>query len=145
MSNNLANSIAARAAGIASFLGPRVMRVIAQFNKRVTNRAAMGLASRLPYMAIIEHDGRKSGSKYKTPIMAFIAGGELSVVLNYGTESDWVRNLQAAGSAGVVHRGKRYWLTDPRVIPLDSQNLPPAVRGIRASARSALHGNLSPS
>jgi deazaflavin-dependent oxidoreductase (nitroreductase family) len=46
-------------------------------------------------MALIEHNGRKSGRSYQPPVMAFVDGGEPSVVLNYGTESDWVRNVQA--------------------------------------------------
>ena len=119
------------------------MRAIARFNKWVTNPIQRMWAPRLTYMAVIEHTGRKSGNTYRTPVMAFVDGGALSVVLNYGTASDWVRNVQAAGSAGVVHRGKHYRLIDPRVIPIDSAELPSGVRAIRTSARSALHGVLT--
>ena len=143
MSNRFAEGIAGFAAWIASLLGPRAMRVIAKLNKRVTNPVQRLWAPRLPYMAVIEHTGRKSGNNYRTPVMAFVDGGALSVVLNYGATSDWVRNVQAVGSAGVVHRGKRYRLTDPRVIPIDSPELPPGVRAVRTSARSALHGTLT--
>jgi deazaflavin-dependent oxidoreductase (nitroreductase family) len=142
MPGTIANSIAAGAGRMSSFLGPRGMRVIARFNKRATNPAAMGLASRLPYMAIIEHRGRRSGKSYQTPVMAFVEAGGLSVVLNYGMESDWVLNVQAAGSAEVVHRGQRYRLTDPRVIPIDSLDLPAAVRVVHTPAGSAFHGTL---
>ena len=119
------------------------MRTIARFNKHVTNPAAMGLAAHLPSMAVIEHNGRKSGKSYQTPVTAFVEDGVLSVVLNYGTESDWVRNVLSAGSAVVVHQGKRYKLTAPRVIPIDSPDLPPGVRAIRVPAWSALHGTLT--
>jgi hypothetical protein len=37
--------------------------------------------------------------------MVFVDGAELVVILNYGTESDWVRNVRAADEARVVHRG----------------------------------------
>lgn len=74
--------------------------------------------------------------------MVFIAGDELVVVLNYGTGSDWIRNVAAAGSAGVLHRGRRYRLTNPRVIPVDSADLPGAVRSVRTPGRSALHAVL---
>jgi deazaflavin-dependent oxidoreductase (nitroreductase family) len=144
MPNRLASSIAALAAWIASFLGLRTMRGIARFNKRVTNPIQRLWAPRLPYMAVIEHNGRKSGRRYQTPVMAFVERGQLSVVLNYGAKSDWVRNVQAAGAAGVVHRGKHYRLTGPRVVPIDSPDLPSAVRAVRISARSALHGILAP-
>lgn len=143
MSNRFADVLAGFAAWIASRLGPRAMRVIAKLNKRVTNPVQRLWAPRLPYMAVIEHTGRKSGNTYRTPVMAFVDGGALSVVLNYGATSDWVRNVQATGSAGVVHRGKHYRLTDPRVIPVDSLELPSGVRAIGTSARSALHGTLT--
>ncbi|WP_236054811.1 nitroreductase family deazaflavin-dependent oxidoreductase [Mycobacterium sp. SM1] len=120
------------------------MRAIARVNKRVTNPILQRWAPRLPYMAVIEHNGRKSGKSYQTPVMAFVEDGKLSVVLDYGTESDWVRNVQAAGSAGVLHRGKHYQLTGPSVIPIDSADLPQAVRVVRASARNALQGTLAP-
>ncbi len=97
------------------------MRVIAHFNKYVTNPLQRLWAPWLPYMAVIEHTGRKSGNPYRTPVMAFIDDKSVSVVLNYGEKSDWVRNVQAAGSAGVVHRGRRYQLTNPRIIPATDQ------------------------
>ncbi|OMB96165.1 hypothetical protein A5733_12120 [Mycobacterium sp. NS-7484] len=98
------------------------MRGLARFNKYVTNRLQRLWASRLPYMAVIEHTGRKSGKAYRTPVMAFVDAKAISVVLNYGEKSDWVRNVQAAdNSAGVVHRGRRYQLTSPRIIPATDQ------------------------
>ncbi|WP_254849156.1 nitroreductase family deazaflavin-dependent oxidoreductase [Mycobacterium sp. GA-1841] len=87
----------------------------------MTNPLQRLWASRLPYMAVIEHTGRKSGKAYRTPVMAFVDAKAISVVLNYGEKSDWVRNVQAAGNAGVVHRGKRYHLTKPRIIPATDQ------------------------
>lgn len=137
-------AVAALATRISSLLGLRAMRAIARFNRHVTNPIQRLWASRLPYLAVIEHTGRRSGKGYRTPVMAFVEDGALTVVLNYGTESDWVRNIQAAGSAGVVHRGRRYRLTGPRVLPTDSPELPPAVRTAGTSARNALHGALSP-
>ncbi|OFB37784.1 hypothetical protein BA059_17650 [Mycolicibacterium sp. (ex Dasyatis americana)] len=97
------------------------MRVIAQFNKYVTNPLQRLWAPWLPYMAVIEHTGRKSGKPYRTPVMAFVDSKSLRVVLNYGEQSDWVRNIRAAGRADVLHRGKRYQLTDPRIIPATDQ------------------------
>ncbi|MDH6198959.1 deazaflavin-dependent oxidoreductase (nitroreductase family) [Mycobacterium frederiksbergense] len=117
MPSSIANSIALLAERIATILGPRVMRVIARFNKYVTNPLQRLWAPYLPYMAVIEHIGRTSGKPYRTPVMAFVHARSVSVVLNYGERSDWVRNIKAAGGAGVVHRGRRYQLTNPRIIP----------------------------
>lgn len=97
------------------------MRVIARFNKYVTNPLQRLWAPHLPYMAVIEHTGRTSGKPYRTPVMAFVDAESISVVLNYGTQSDWVRNVRAAGAAGMRHRGRRYRLTHPRIIPATDQ------------------------
>lgn len=97
------------------------MRAIAHFNKYVTNPLQRLWAPWLPYMAVIEHTGRKSGRPYRTPVMAFVDTKSVRVVLNYGEQSDWVRNVRAAGAADVVHRGRRYRLTNPRIIPATDQ------------------------
>jgi deazaflavin-dependent oxidoreductase (nitroreductase family) len=93
-------------------------------------------------MAVIEHRGRSSGKRYRTPVMAFVEDGEFIVVLNYGTQSDWFRNVEAAGSAEVLHRGKRFRLTQPRVIPVDSARLAAVLA--TGKTRSALQGTLVP-
>lgn len=142
MANTLAESIATVAERISSILGPRAMRALARFNKHVTNPVQRMWAPYLPYMAVIEHVGRKSGTGYRTPVMAFVDNSTITVVLNYGARSDWVRNVQA-NAATVIHRGKRYRLVDPQVLPHDSPDLPRAVQGINTSARSALHGRLA--
>jgi deazaflavin-dependent oxidoreductase (nitroreductase family) len=139
-----ADFVAITAARLASVLGPRMMSVLARFHRHVTNRTQRLWATRLRHAAVIEHRGRKTGKTYQTPVMAFIEDGNLSVVLNYGEQSDWVRNVLAAGSAVVVNQGKRYALSNPRVVPLDSPELPAGVRAIDISERRALHGTLLP-
>ena len=118
------------------------MRVVARLNKYVTNPVQRRWAPHLRHMAVIEHVGRMSGRTYRTPVMAFVEGDALSVVLNYGENSDWVRNVRSAGSATVIHRGQRYTLTDPRILSVDAPELPAGVRAISVAARSALHGTL---
>lgn len=121
-----------------------MMRIIARFNKYATNPVQRLWAPHLRHMAVIEHTGRKSGHTYRTPVMAYVEDGRLSVVLNYGEKSDWVRNVRAAGSAVVRHRGRSYVLTDPRVVALDRPDLPPGVRAVGGSAHKVLHGTLNP-
>jgi deazaflavin-dependent oxidoreductase (nitroreductase family) len=105
-------------------------------------RRVCSSATRMPNMAVIEHRGRSSGKRYRTPVMAFVANGEFVVVLNYGTQSDWVGNVEAAGSAGILYRGKRFRQTHPRVIPVDSTSLAGALSA--DETRSALQGALVP-
>jgi deazaflavin-dependent oxidoreductase (nitroreductase family) len=143
MSDGVANRIAAAGAWISSLLGLRVMRLLARFQKRVSNPLMRLLAPRLQHMAVVEHRGRRSGKTYRTPVMAFIDADDFVVVLNYGTESDWVRNTQAADSAGVLHRGRRYRLTNPRIVPVDSPELPAALGAVHNSTRSTLRATLT--
>jgi deazaflavin-dependent oxidoreductase (nitroreductase family) len=143
MMSSAADAVAGVAARIASVLGPRLMRVIARFNKYVTNPIQRRWAPHLRHMAVIEHTGRRSGRAFRTPVMAFVEGDALSVVLNYGENSDWVRNVRSAETADVIHRGRRYTLTDPRILSVDDPELPAGVRAIGVAARSALHGTLT--
>jgi deazaflavin-dependent oxidoreductase (nitroreductase family) len=138
----VAYRIAAAAAQVSSRLGPQVMRRLARFHKWVSNPVLRLWATRMPKMAVIEHRGRRSGKRYRTPVMAFVVDGEFVVVLNYGTQSDWVRNVEAAGWAGVLHRGKRFRLTHPRVVPIESAGLAAAIA--TGKAWSALQGTLVP-
>lgn len=90
-------------------------RSIARFNRRVTNRAFLRVAGHLPGFAIVRHVGRRSGRAYRTPVNAFRARGGYVVALTYGSGSDWVRNVLAAGSCELQTRGRRPRLAQPRV------------------------------
>ena len=41
------------------------------------------------------------------------------IALPYGTSSNWVKNVLAAGSATLVTEGKAYDVERPEVVPLD--------------------------
>ena len=90
-------------------------RTLARFNRRVTNRVARRVAGRVPPLAILEHRGRRSGATYRTPVMAFPAGDGVVIALTYGPETDWVRNVLAAGGCEMEQGGRRVRLTDPRL------------------------------
>jgi deazaflavin-dependent oxidoreductase (nitroreductase family) len=143
MAHRLVETISAAAARIASILGPRAMRMVARFNKYVTNPVVRLWASRVGYMAVIEHRGYRSGRVYRTPVMAFVGGSTISVVLNYGENSDWVRNVLAAGNAVVTHRGERLALTGPQVLPVEAAQLPSQIRVVGDSSRKVLTARLN--
>lgn len=90
-------------------------RGLAKFNRRVTNRVLGTVAPRLPGFAMIVHKGRKSGKTYRTPVNMFRTPDGYRVALTYGPESDWVRNVVAAGGCDAVVRGTVLHLTDPVV------------------------------
>ncbi|HEY8339784.1 MAG TPA: nitroreductase family deazaflavin-dependent oxidoreductase [Egibacteraceae bacterium] len=119
---------------------------LARANRRVTNRVLGPLAGRVPPLAVVEHRGRRSGRRHRTPIFAFRTGGHWVIALTYGQDVDWLRNVLAAGGCIVEHAGRRRRLTRPRVVvgrPRD-QGLPwwvvPPLRLLRVTGYLHLDG-----
>jgi deazaflavin-dependent oxidoreductase (nitroreductase family) len=73
------------------------------------------VAGYLPGFAILSHVGRRSGRAYRTPVNVFRADGGYIIALTYGPESDWVKNVLAAGSCELRTRGRLVRLSDPRI------------------------------
>jgi deazaflavin-dependent oxidoreductase (nitroreductase family) len=102
---------------------------LARFNLRVTNRVLGPLAERLPGFGIVIHTGRRSGTVRRTPVNVFRSGERYVIALTYGADSQWVRNVLAAGEFDVEVRGRRVHLTAPEVVRDDTRRLvPPPVR-----------------
>ncbi len=100
-----------------TYKNPRLRDLVRSFNKRVTNPAEMALAGhRYWYAAVIEHTGRKSGKRYRTPVVALRVGDGILVGLPYGSGVDWLRNVLAAGSATITDKGRSYSVVRPEVI-----------------------------
>ena len=110
---------------------PRFMRRV---NRALTNRLMGPVAGFLPPLAIVHHEGRKSGSRYRTPVLAFPVEGGLLTPLPYGTDTDWVLNLLAAGGGKLEASGQQIVVENPRVVdteeamPLLPALLQPALR-----------------
>lgn len=117
-------------------------RGLARFNRVVTNRVQGMWAPWLPPWAVIVHKGRKSGRVYRTPVLAARAGERLGVVLFYGEDADWVRNVLAAGTADVVRAGKTWRLSEVRVVDAADPAVSPMVRRV-ARGNRVLLGQLS--
>ena len=74
------------------------------------------------------HRGRRSGRPYRTPVLAFRLDDGYVVVLFYGADRDWVRNVLAAGSCTLQRGGRRVELTNPRMLDVgEGMTLVPAV------------------
>jgi len=80
-------------------------RWLAAFNLAVTNRISSRFAPRLPGFGIVTHVGRKSGRVYRTPVNVFRAPNGFLIALTYGRESEWVKNVLAAGGCELETRG----------------------------------------
>ena len=101
-------------------------RSLARFNLVVTNRVTGLAAGRLPGFAIVEHTGRRSGRRYRTPVNLFRSGDRFVVALTYGRGSQWVRNVLAAGGCEVRTGGRRLRLAEPEVVHDPERALVPA-------------------
>lgn len=91
-------------------------RWVAAFNLAVTNRITNRFAARLPGFGILTHVGRKSSRVYRTPVNVFRAPDGFLIALTYGRESEWVRNVVAAGGCELETRGVRYQLSAPTIV-----------------------------
>jgi deazaflavin-dependent oxidoreductase (nitroreductase family) len=90
---------------------------LARFNRHVTNPVQRLWAGWAPGMGILEHVGRKSGKQYRTPLNVFPTDDGVAVLLTYGPDRDWLKNITAAGRARMKRMGRTIELTDPRVVP----------------------------
>ena len=86
---------------------------LARVNRVATNPLVRRVAGRLPFFAVVEHTGRATGRSYRTPVMAFRTPDGFVIALTYGPDVDWARNVLAAGSATLEHRGLHIHVTEP--------------------------------
>ena len=74
------------------------------------------IARFLPGVAKIRHRGRKSGKTYETVVTPARKGNTLAIVLGHG-QTDWVKNVLAAGEADVLFGRKTVHIVNPRIVP----------------------------
>jgi deazaflavin-dependent oxidoreductase (nitroreductase family) len=86
---------------------------LARFNRHVTNPIQRLWAGWLPGFGILEHVGRKSGKQYRTPLNVFTG---VAILLTYGPDRDWLKNVTAAGNGRITRHGKTFTVRDPRVM-----------------------------
>jgi deazaflavin-dependent oxidoreductase (nitroreductase family) len=91
-------------------------RWLAKINIAFTNRITGLFAGWLPGFGILTHVGRKSGKVYRTPINVFRASNGFIIALTYSGQSEWVKNVLAAGGCELKTRGRKYQLSAPKVV-----------------------------
>jgi deazaflavin-dependent oxidoreductase (nitroreductase family) len=91
-------------------------RWLAKINIAVTNRITLLFAGWLPGFGILTHVGRKSGKVYTTPVNVFRVPDGFIIALTYSSQSEWVKNVVAAGGCELKTRGKKYQLSTPNIV-----------------------------
>jgi deazaflavin-dependent oxidoreductase (nitroreductase family) len=94
----------------------RVPRAVAEFNRRITNPVARSLTPWLPCLGTLEHVGRKSGRRYRTPLLVFKTQDGFVILIGYGPQTDWLKNVLAGGPTVLHKRGKALALASPRIV-----------------------------
>jgi deazaflavin-dependent oxidoreductase (nitroreductase family) len=89
---------------------------LARFNRHVTNPIQRLWAGWAPTFGILEHVGRKSGKQFRTPLTVFSTDEGVAILLTYGPNRDWLKNVIAAGGGRIKRYGKTFGVTDPRVV-----------------------------
>ena len=64
----------------------------------------------------LEHVGRKSGKRYRTPLNIFETDDGYVIPVGYGLESHWVQNVLAGGPATIHKHGKTVPVANPRLV-----------------------------
>ena len=107
---------------------------------KVLNPVIRRLAGRPHFRmaALIRHVGRRSGRQYETPAGARLSGNTFVIPLTFGSDSDWSRNVRAAGGCSIRLNGLDYEATAPEVV--SAAEAGPVVRSafgpvVRASFR----------
>jgi deazaflavin-dependent oxidoreductase (nitroreductase family) len=100
---------------------------LARFNRYVTNPIQRIWAGWAPTMGILEHVGRKSGKPYRTPLTVFSTDNGVAILLSYGPNRDWLKNIVAADGGRITRYGKIFDVRDPQVMP--KAQAAPAVTG----------------
>jgi deazaflavin-dependent oxidoreductase (nitroreductase family) len=84
--------------------------------------------------ALLRHVGRKSGQTYEIPIMVWRVVDGFVIVLTYGPQVDWLRNLQATSQGTLSWHRREYSFQTP--IFIDEQTaqaaLPAFIQGFLA-------------
>ncbi len=87
---------------------------IRRFNRDVTNPRQLRQAGRPgAWASVVNHTGRRTGTAYRTPVVAVPSDGGFVFALPYGPDVDWVRNLRAGGTATLEHEGRTVTLHQP--------------------------------
>jgi deazaflavin-dependent oxidoreductase (nitroreductase family) len=67
--------------------------------------------------SIVRHVGRTSGREYQNPVSAYPLGDGFVIAVLYGAQSQWVRNVMAAGRFTLRTKGRDFLLERPEIVP----------------------------
>lgn len=108
--------------------GMQLPQWLARFNRHVTNPVQRLWAGWAPSMGILEHAGRKSGRRYRTPLTVFSTADGVAILLTYGPNRDWLKNLSASSEGTMRRYGRTFPVRDPQLV--SKAEAAPSVTGV---------------
>ena len=95
-----------------------LVRIAVRPMTRVLNPLVATLAGRRHFRmaAQIRHVGRRSGRAYVTSAGARVSGDVAVIPLTFGNQSDWSKNVRAAGGCSIRVDGQDYDATEPEFL-----------------------------
>jgi deazaflavin-dependent oxidoreductase (nitroreductase family) len=98
-----------------------IPRTVGRWNKVGLNRVTKRIAPWAPGFGLVIHCGRRSGRRYETPVNVFPSEDGYVFALTYGPDTDWVKNVMAAGGCDLITRGHSVLLVSPRLFHDESR------------------------
>lgn len=121
-------------AALAVWLWTRNRRIGTKLMNETVNRFLVrrGLAGgRTSEIATLEHFGRKSGTRRLTLIHPEPTADGIRIMAPVGEQSEWARNVLAAGHCRIQWHGRIEEFDEPRMVaPAMLTDLPPLVRRV---------------
>jgi len=85
-------------------------RILNPLMRKIAGRRHVRMA------AEVRHTGRTSGRGYVTPTGARVHGDVAVIPLTFGNQSDWARNVRAAGGCSLKVSGQEYTAVTPQFV-----------------------------
>ncbi len=85
---------------------------------KITAPLALRLAGRrwFPLWAVVRHRGRSSGREYSIPVAVISTESTFLIGLPWGVQTNWVRNVMAAGGCTIRWKGVEHKITRPALV-----------------------------
>lgn len=100
-----------------------VIDLMRRVNRRWLNPAQLKVAGTPGAPAsVVHHTGRSTGRAHRTPVGAKPVEDGFIIALPYGHDTDWVRNVLAAGGAVIEHEGEQVPTDDPTLLTAAEAN-----------------------
>ena len=93
-----------------------ILRSVTRAAARATAPIGRVMARVSPLWGVVHYRGRRTGRDLSTPVQVRATPDAFVIALPWGSGTQWVRNVQAAGGCTVTWRGTDHVVDSPRVI-----------------------------